>query len=115
MADASGLIAQVWFKHRVKVEQPGVRNALGVTTGGQTHEVLASVDAQARTVMDQQGQEVTAAATVQWHVDGVLPQPGWLVTLPAAFGLKPGRRVVTARRVTTGTGLTPDYVEVTVQ
>lgn len=113
--DASQIIARQWFRHPVVVTQPGTKNALGETKPGQKFQELAAVDAKAQKVTDQNGQEVTASAVVQWRADGPLPAVGWTVTLPAEFGLKPGRSVVTAQLVSSGTGMTPDYVEVTLK
>ena len=45
---------------------------------------------------------------------GPLPEPGDVLTLPDDFGAKPQRKVVSARRAYSGTGLTPDHVEVTI-
>ncbi|WP_255567453.1 hypothetical protein [Corynebacterium sp. TAE3-ERU16] len=73
------------------------------------------MNATATVVTDQYGEEVTASATLCWPVDGPLPDPGALVTLPSAFGLKPRREVIRARRSVSGTGMTPDHVEVNVK
>lgn len=108
-------IAERWFRHPVTLVKPGVRDALGRPTGGATLEVHAAVDGLAQTVTDRNGQEVTASATLRWHVDGPLPDTGWKVTLPEWCGLKPDREVITARRVNSGTGMTPDFVEVTIR
>lgn len=108
-------LAAFWFKWPITVTRPGTRNALGQTTKPETWTVDGSVNASTTQVLDQQGQEVVAAATVHWAVDGPLPQPGWKLTLPEVFGLKGDRTVVTARRVTSGTGLTPDHTEVIVR
>lgn len=109
------MIAGHWFRHPVTLVKPGAKDAMGRVLGGATLEVRAAVDGQAQTVIDRNGQEVTAAATLRWHVTGPLPEPGWTVTLPESFGLKPARTVLTARRVDSGTGMTPDFVEVTVR
>lgn len=106
------LLAKQWFVWPVTITAPGTRNALGQTTSPKSHEVKASVNASATQVLDTNGREVVASAVVHWATDGPLPQPGWLVTLPPEFGLKGGREVITARRVTSGTGLTPDHTEV---
>lgn len=108
-------LASVWFQHDVVVAKPDGRNALGATTRGARFTVKAAVDAQARTVTDTNGKETVASATVRWSPEGPMPSPGWLVTLPAQFGLKPDRQVIVARHATTGTGLTPDFVEVVLQ
>lgn len=108
-------IAGIWFRHPVIVVKPGQRDALGRTQPTARLEVNAAINAQAQTVTDRNGQEVTAAATLRWHVDGPLPEPGWKITLPDTFGLKPDRDVIVARRVDSGTGMTPDFVEVTVK
>ena len=107
-------IAAIWFNHEVQVHEPGGMSSRGPLPGA-THTVRAYVDASASTVVTAAGEEVTAAATLTWHVDDVLPKPGWTVTLPEAFGLKPNREVVTAARNMTGTGLTPDHIEVTIR
>lgn len=108
-------ISNVWFRHPVTLVKPGSRDALGRTTGETRSEIHAAVDGQAQTVTDRNGQEVTAAATLRWHVDGPLPDTGWKITLPGTFGLKPNREIITARRVDSGTDMTPDFVEVTVR
>jgi len=113
--DYSAIIAKYWFQHAVTVTRPGKSNALGQSSPAAVHKVKAAVDAAAQVVTDAQGQEVTASAVLQWSAGAVLPAPGWTVTLPEEFGLKPDRTVITAQRVTTGTGLTPDYIEVTVK
>lgn len=115
MNQYANLINDVWFRHPVTLVKPGARDALGRTTGETVLEVHAAVDGQAQTVTDRNGQEVTAAATLRWHVDGPLPETGWKVTLPGSFGLKPDRTVITARRVDSGTGMTPDFVEVSIR
>lgn len=109
------LIAGVWFKHPVVVEQPSSRDALGRTASATRFDVSAAVDGSNQKVTDRNGDETVASATLRWHVDGPLPQPGWKVTLPPEFGLKPAREVITARRVNSGTGMTPDFVEVAVR
>ena len=115
MVNPADLIARQWFTHTLTVHEPGKRNALGEVMRGTAHTVAASVDATARTVTDPNGREVVASAVCRWHVDDVLPQPGWTVDLPAHFGLKPGRTIITAKRAATGTGMTPDFVEVSLQ
>lgn len=112
---AADLIADVWFKHPVVVEQPSSRDAMGRTLSAARFDVSAAIDGSNQKVTDRNGDETVAAATLRWHVGGPLPQPGWKITLPAAFGLKPAREVITARRVNSGTDLTPDFVEVTVR
>ena len=107
-------IAAIWFNHEVQVHEPGGVGSRGPFPGAE-HTVRAYVDASASTVVTAAGEEVTAAATLTWHVDDVLPKPGWTVTLPETFGLKPNREVVTAARNITGTGLTPDHIEVTIR
>lgn len=107
-------IAQIWFTHHVTLHEPGGRTAYGPRPG-KTHEVQAGIQAGAQKTITNDGEEVTASATLRWHIDGPLPKPGWAVDLPAEFGLKPGREVLTARRNTTGTGMTPDHVEVTIR
>lgn len=108
------MLASIWFNHEVTISGEEVRTAFGVTRGPDT-TVMADVDAAARKVTDQYGQDVLAAATITWHVDGPLPKPGALVTVPDMFGLEPEREVITARRDVSGTGMTPDHVEVTVK
>lgn len=107
-------LADIWFNHPVLVKEPGGYGSRGPIPGSE-HTVSASVNASAQVVTTSSGNEVTAAATLRWGVNGVLPKPGWTVTLDDSFGLKPDREVITARRVDSGTGLTPDYVEVTIK
>lgn len=108
-------LAGFWFTWPVTVTKPGARNAIGQTTNPESWRVNASVNASTTQVVDANGVEVVAAATVHWGVDGPLPQPGWLVTVPDVFGLKGERTVITARRVVSGTGMTPDHTEVIVR
>lgn len=112
MNPASAL--DMWFIHSVELAGEERRTAGGVTYGPPV-KVMASVNAQSRVVTDQLGQEVTVAATVTWAADGPLPAIGSKITLPPMFGMKPDRAVVTARRAVSGTGLTPDHVEVTLR
>lgn len=104
----------MWWQHDVLLRGEEVRTARGVTYGPPV-VVKASVNATSRVVTDHLGQEVTVAATVTWAHDGPLPDIGATITLPPVFGMKPDRQVVTARRATSGTGMTPDHVEVTLR
>lgn len=107
-------LAGLWFVHPVILHGTEVMTAYGPKKGPPMEE-KASIRAEARTVTNAQGEEVVAAATIHWRAAGALPKPGDRIDLPAEFGLEPDREVVTARRVTSGTGLTPDHVEVTVK
>lgn len=111
---AREVIEALWFRYPVTVTGRGVRTAMGVKPGEAT-TVMASVNATARTVTAPDGEEIVTSATVLWGVDKVLPKTGDLVDLPPEFSIPPARTVVTARRVTTGTGMTPDHVEVTIK
>lgn len=104
----------MWFIHSVELAGEERRTAGGVTYGPPIR-VMGSVNAQARVVTDQHGEEVTVAATVTWAADGPLPAIGSKVTLPPMFGMKPDRTVITARRAVSGTSMTPDHVEVTLR
>lgn len=104
----------MWWIHAVELQGEEKRTATGVVFGPPTI-VMGSVDAGSRVVTDALGVEVTVAATVKWAVDGPLPKIGTKITLPTIFGMKPGREVITAKRAVSGTGLTPDHVEVTVR
>lgn len=109
-------LAKLWFTHEVIVQGEEKRTMRGVVRG-EPQTVLASINLKARRVARQgapAGEEVTVAGTLNWAVDGPLPSPGSTVTLPPEFGSKPERTVVTAQRAYTGTGLTPDHVEVTI-
>lgn len=106
--------AALWYVHPVEIQGTERMTAYGPKQSPPV-PVNASIRAEARTVTNARGQEVIAAATVKWHIDGPLPEPGDLIDLPAQFGLAPGREVVTARRALSGTDLTPDHVEVTVK
>lgn len=114
MSRAAAALARVWFRHPVTIHGETKRTGLGVTVGP-SQEELASVSATARTVTAPNGEEVTVGATVHWRVDGPLPKPGSLVTVPPQFSLGEKREVVTARRVDSGNGLTPGHVEVTLR
>lgn len=103
----------VWFTHPILLKGREVRTAKGVTYGADT-QVMASVDATTRTVTNTLGEEQLVSATLCWAADGPLPPINSQVTLPAMFGIKPDRKVVTARRAISGNGLTPDHVEVTI-
>ena len=112
--DAAALRSQMWDRHEIVLQAPGKRTAMGVTPGP-TLTVRGSINATARQIIDQHGNEVTAGATLRWHPDGPRPDVGWKVTLPELFGVKPDREVITCRVVDSGTGLTPSHVEVTVR
>lgn len=114
MSGAAEALARVWFKHPVTIHGQVIRTGMGVNVGP-SQEELASVSATSRTVTAPNGEEVTVGATIHWRVDGPLPKPGSLVTVPEQFGLDPEREVVTARRVDSGNGLTPGHVEVTLR
>ena len=114
-SNTSDTLARLWFRHEVKLQGEEMRTARGVTYGPE-QTVMASVNMQTRVVQSGvgHGEEVTVAGTLNWGVEGPLPAIGSTVTIPEEFGAKPQRKVVTARRAYTGTGLTPDHVEVTV-
>lgn len=114
MNRAAAALERMWFRHMVEVQEPEGRTAFG-TVMGRSVTVNSGVEATARVVVNNEGREVTAAATLRWAPDGPLPAPGWKITLPPEFGLKPERQVITARLNATNTGLTPDHVEVTIQ
>ena len=104
----------LWDRHQIVLESSEKRTGFGVSRRPPL-TVMGSVNATARQVTDQNGNEVTVSATCRWHPSGPLPKVGDLVTLPAQFGLKPKREVVTARLADSGTGLTPSHVEVTLK
>ena len=114
MSRAADALARVWFRPPVIIPGQVIRTGMGVTVGP-SEEELASVSATSRTVTAPNGEEVTVGATVHWRVDGPLPKPGALITLPPQFGLSEKREVVTARRVDSGNSLTPGHVEVTLR
>lgn len=114
MQDATDLLSQIWDNHEITLEGVQKRTTFGVTTTP-ARTVMGSVKAGARVVMNQAGEDVIVMATVRWRGDGPLPSPGDRITLPPQFGLKPGREVVTAQRIDSGTGLTPTRVEVTLK
>lgn len=105
--------SRLWDRHDIILEGKATRTAFG-TTHAPPIVVRGSVQVAARTVKNEHGEDEVVAATLRWHPDGPLPNIGDLVTLPEYFGVKPSRRVVTVGRAITGTGLTPDHVEVTV-
>ncbi|APT87383.1 hypothetical protein CFLV_09435 [Corynebacterium flavescens] len=116
VSSMSEKLATLWFTHEVELQGEEIRTARGVTYGPPT-VVKASINMQSRTVAggsDIQN-EVVVAGTLNWSADGPIPAVGSVVTLPAKFGAKRQREVVTARLADTGTGLTPDHVEVTIQ
>lgn len=106
----AGLWAGVWCVEEIQITTPPRRTAIGVEPG-ETVTVMGHVDADARVVTTQEGEEVVAAATIQFV--GEVPPIGSTVTVPPAFGLKPGREVVTAAAVVHP--LLPRHVEVTVR
>ena len=108
------LIAEHWYVTEIQLDGKTRRTSTGIVRGEPTI-VEASVSAGARLVTNQHGEEVLTSATVKWHIDGPLPSPTDTITLPEDYGLAPSREVVTARRVRSGTGLTPDHVEVTLK
>ncbi|MBF9011288.1 hypothetical protein [Corynebacterium phoceense] len=110
----SNALAGLWFTHEVTLQGEERRTMRGVTYGP-SQTVLASINMQSRTVTTGiAGEETVVAGTLNWDIDGPLPAVGSKVTLPADFGAKTEREVVTARRAYTGTNLTPDHVEVTI-
>lgn len=112
----SDQLAALWFTHTVQLQGEERRTLRGVVKS-EPQTVLASINMQARRVTRDgapAGEEVTVSGTLNWCVDGPLPAVGSTVTLPEEFGAKTERTVVTARRAYTGTGLTPDHVEVTI-
>ncbi|MFR9826891.1 hypothetical protein ACL1CN_10545 [Corynebacterium striatum] len=114
-SNTSDTLARLWFRHKVTVQGEEIRTARGVTYGPE-RVVMASINMQTRKVQTGvgQGEEVTVSGTLNWEIDGPLPAINSVVTLPEEFGSKTQRKVVTARRAYTGTGLTPDHVEVTI-
>lgn len=104
----------MWFTHEVELSGVEVRTARGVTRGDPT-TIKASVNAASTKVTATSGEEVVAAATVCWSMREGVPEVGRKLTLPPAFGLKGERDIITARLAYSGTGLTPDHVEVTVK
>ena len=108
------LIAELWYVTEIQLDGQTRRTSTGIIRGAPT-AVKASVSAGSRMVTNQYGEEVLASATVKWHVDGPLPSLTDTITLPDDYGLAPSREIITARRVRSGTGLTPDHVEVTLK
>lgn len=107
--------AERWYVHPVMISGEEKRTAFGVTYG-EPEEVLASVGVSSRIVKNEHGVDEVVTATIKWRVDGPLPRPeASKVTLPPEFGVKGERAVITAQRVYSGTGLTPDHVEVTLR
>nr|DAQ58401.1 MAG TPA: hypothetical protein [Caudoviricetes sp.] len=114
MNQYSKQLDRLWYKHFVEVSGEVQRTAFGVKRG-QVTMMKASINTETRTVSNEHGDEVTVAATVKWRADGILPKPGQTVTLPEEFGVPGAREIVTAKRAYSGTGLTPDHVEVTLK
>lgn len=109
----SDTLRNLWFRHDVQLQGEEIRTMRGTTfKPGET--VKASINMESHRALNQHGEEVLAAGTINWDVDGPLPEPGDVLTLPDDFGAKPQRKVVSARRAYSGTGLTPDHVEVTI-
>lgn len=108
------LIAEYWYVTEIQLDGKTRRTSTGIIREEPT-TINASVNAGARMVTNQHGEEVLASATVKWHIDGPLPSLTDTITLPDDYGLAPSREVITARRVRSGTGLTPDHVEVTLK
>lgn len=111
---AADLLANMWYRHEIWLAGEDKRTGLGIIKGEPTL-VMADVDASSRVVTDQTGEEVTVAATVTWHPDGPKPKIGQTLTLPDEFGMKPNREIITVKVAHSGTGWTPDHVEVTVK
>lgn len=109
----SDTLRDLWFRHEVQLQGEAIRTMRGTTfKPGET--VKASINMENRRTLNQHGEEIVAAGTINWDIDGPLPKPGDVLTLPDDFGAKAQREVVSARRAYTGTGLTPDHVEVTI-
>lgn len=106
--------SKIWDRHIITLKGRETRTAYG-TVYGEPTLVKASVSVTERQVVTQSGEDTTVAATIKWAVDGPLPAIGDKLSLPDYFGMKPDRTVITSRRVMSGTGLTPDHVEVTVR
>lgn len=106
--------AALWFNHEVMLLGVEKMTSRGPVSSPPT-PVMASVEAQARTVTNAQGEEVTVAGTIKWSAEGPMPKVGDKLDLPPQFGMNPGREVITARLASTGTGLTPDHIEVTIK
>lgn len=110
----SEILQRVWFRHIVELKGVEIRTMSGVKYGP-TVRILASVKVQARTVTTANGEEVTVAGTLHWGKENGVPMVGQKLTLPAAFGLKPDREIVTAALIDSGNDLTPQFVEVTIK
>ncbi|APT92892.1 hypothetical protein CPHO_08335 [Corynebacterium phocae] len=108
------LRSRIWDTHSVLVEGETKRSAFGTTHGNAT-EVKASVTVSERVVKDLHGNDVLVAATIRWAPSGPIPHVGDKITLPEYFPVKGRREVITSGLVVSGTGLTPDHVEVTVK
>lgn len=104
----------MWFTHEVTLSGEEIRTARGVTRG-EPSTIRASINAASTKVMATNGEEVVASATICWAARDGVPAVGQKLTLPDEFGLKGERDVVTARLAHSGTGLTPDHVEVTIK
>lgn len=108
------MLAARWYNHTVLLAGEEKRTGIGIIKG-EPVEVKADVDATTRVVATESGEETTIAATVTWHRDGPVPKTGQTLTLPDQFGFRPDRQIVTVRVQDSGTGLTPDHIEVTVR
>lgn len=110
-------LAEIWFTHWVEVHPLPTRTIRGVQPGRPTM-VKASIRMEQHTVTvgsTAQGEEVLANGTLHWRADGVVPKVGQTVLLPPEFGEQREREVIAARVVYSGTGLTPDHVEVKIR
>lgn len=112
----SDQLADLWFTHDVILHGQVRHTARGVLRGKDMH-LKASINMESRTIPSgiQGGEEVTINGVVNWEVDGPLPEPGATLTLPSWVGSKTTREVVSAKRAYSGTGLTPDHVEVMIR
>lgn len=112
----SDQLADLWFTHDVVLHSQVKRTARGVERGPDT-PLKASINMESRTIPSglPGGEETVINGTVNWEVDGPLPEPGATLTLPSWVGSKTTREVVSAKRAYSGTGLTPDHVEVMIR
>lgn len=108
------LRSKIWDTHEIIIKGEEKRTAVGVTYAPPTI-VKGSISVRERTVTGAHGEDVLVAATLRWASDGPVPKIGAKITLPGYFGMKPDREVITSGLVLSGTGLTPDHVEVTVK